>query len=231
MNLEIPMPRSWRYSRDRKVGVEAMDRPDLAPVLREQALFGLERLRRCILRPRPLLEAIVKNLPPSSGRTIRLVELGAGSIALSDWIGRELKRLGWHVEMVVTDKVAGPGVKFFDCSNYYDWMDTDLFFSNLLLHHLDEVEIRRSLAFQSLHSCFGSVHLDLVRGAIPYYITRVFMPLLGYSRINQSDGLLSIQAAFSAQELVVASSSNSGITEVRSVLPFRQILVSRPLAA
>jgi len=202
-----------------------MDRTDLDPTLRDQALQGLQRLRRIFLRPGPLLEAIDRTLPTSNGRTFRLVELGSGTGTLCDWIGSELRRRGRRVEMVATDKMEAPGVERFDGASQGGWKDADLFFSNLFLHHLAEGDIRQSLARQFQHSRLGYIHLDLVRGAVSYYLTRVFMPLLGYSRIIQSDGLLSIQAAFVAKELEAVAREDSGNSEVRSIYPFRQILV------
>jgi len=127
--------------------------------------------------------------------------------------------------MVATDKLEAPGVKTFDCAGQTGWMDADLFFSNLLLHHLGEDEIRQSLASQFRHSTLGSTHLDLARGAVSYYLARLFMPMLGYPRINQSDGLLSIQAAFNAKELEAAAGGISRRAKVDPVFPFRQILV------
>lgn len=227
MSPPVALPRPWRYVRDRKIGAEAMDRPDMDPALREQALQGLERLRRIWLRPGPLLEAIDQNLSSLNVRTFRLVELGAGTGSLCAWIGRELARRGRRVEMVATDKLEAPGVKAFDCAGRSGWMDADLYFSNLMLHHLDEKEIRDSLMRQLQHSRYGSVHLDLARSGVSYYLTRVFMPLLGYPRINQSDGLVSIQSAFNATELEAVARENNANAEVRPVHPFRQILTVR----
>jgi hypothetical protein len=227
LSPEVALPRPWGYVRDRKIGAEVMDRSDLDPVLREQALQGLERLRRIWLRPGPLLEAIDQNLSSPNGVTLRLVELGSGTGTLCAWIGRELERRGRRVEMVATDKLEGPGVRAFDCAGQGDWMDADLFFSNLMLHHLDENEIRRSMTSQFQHSRFGAVHMDLERSRVSYYLTRLFLPVLGYSRINQSDGLLSIQAAFRARELEEVARGNSRNAKVRSIFPFRQILTMR----
>ena len=202
-----------------------MDRSDLDPALRQQALEGLLRLRRIFLRPGALLAAMVRILPPPSSRTLRLVELGAGSGDLSTRLGRALERTGRRVEMVATDRIGSPGVQAFDCTGADGWMDADLFFSNLLLHHLGVDEIRRSLGMQARHGRSGAVHLDLVRSGLSYYLTRGFLPLLRYPRINQSDGLLSIQAAFSTAELRALANGICAGSEVRRIPPFRQILV------
>jgi hypothetical protein len=227
----IPLPRPWRFSRERNLQTEAMDSPDLDPALRQQALAGLERLRRIFLRPGPLLDAMVRILPlPAAGRTLRVVELGAGSGELSARLGRALERTGRRVEMVPTDRVAAAGVLAFDCTSSSGWMDADLFFSNLVLHHLAVDEIRLSLRMQGLHARCGSVHLDLVRTGFSYYITRLFLPLLRYPRIIQSDGLLSIQAAFTSAELRGLADEVCIGSEVQQIRPFRQILIS-PAAA
>ena len=208
-----------------------MDRSDLDPALRQESLDGLARLRRFFLRPGALLVAMVRILPPPSDRTLRIVELGAGSGELSAWLGRALVRTGRRVEMVATDRVAGPGVRAFDCTGTDGWMEADLYISNLLLHHLGVDEIRRSLGTQGRHARYGSVHLDVVRTGLSYYLCRLFLPLLRYPRINQSDALLSIQAAFTIQEMRALANGIRGTSEVRRVLPFRQILTCSPEAA
>jgi len=220
----VSLPRSWRFTRGRTVVLEAMDRPDLDPALRKDSLEGLRRLRRIFLRPEPLLTALVRMLPSGDGRTSRLVELGAGTGELSAWIGRALGHRGLRVEMVATDRVGATGVSEFDCSSDSGWMDADLYFSNLLLHHMKADEIRGSLECQVEHARLGAVHLDLVRGPFLYYATRLFMPMLGYPRINQSDGLLSIQAAFSVPEMEALGKGFQDRAAVRRALPFRQIL-------
>jgi hypothetical protein len=228
MTSAVGLPRSWRFSRERSLQIEAMDSPDLDPALREQALEGLGRLRRIFLRPGSLLAALVGILPPPGNRTLRLVELGAGSGELSAWLGRALERTGRRVEMVATDRIAAPDVLAFDCTAASGWLDADMFFSNLLLHHLGVDEIRRSLGCQAVHARLGAIHLDLVRGPALYYLTRLFLPLFGYPRINQSDGLLSIQAAFSVREMEALGSGFRGRAAVRRALPFRQILYIPP---
>ncbi len=205
-----------------------MDRTDLDPQIRQDALDGLARLRSVFLRPQSLLDAMVRILPSYPDRTLRIVELGAGSSQLSSDLGRELKMAGRRVEMVPTDRVAAPGVKAFDCSGSCGWQDADLYFSNLMLHHLDEGELRHSLRMQSHHGLFGSLHLDLVRSRISYYLTRLFLPLLRYPLINQSDGLLSIQAAFTPVELRGLAGGLRGTSNVRRIGTFRQLLYFSP---
>jgi hypothetical protein len=231
LTSEVLLPRSWRFAKERSLQIEAMDNPDLDPALREQALEGLGRLRRIFLRPGPLLRAIVRILPPPSNRTLRLVELGAGSRELSAWLTRALERTGRRVEMVPTDRIAAPGVRAFDCTAASGWLDADMFFSNLLLHHLSVDEIRRSLRMQAQHARYGSVHLDLVRTGLSYYLSRLFLPLLRYPRIIQSDGLLSIQAAFTAMEMRGLAEGICRSFEVHEALPFRQTLTCSPEAS
>lgn len=228
MTSTVGLPRSWRFSQERSLQIEAMDNPALDPALREQALEGLGRLRRIFLRPGPLLRGIVRILPPPSNRTLRLVELGAGSGELSAWLARALERTGRRVEMVATDRIAAPGVLAFDCTAASGWLDADMFFSNLLLHHLSVDEIRRSLRMQAQHARYGSVHMDVVRTGLSYYLSRLFLPLLRYPRIIQSDALLSIQAAFTIADLRGLADGVCGTCEVRRVLPFRQILICPP---
>jgi hypothetical protein len=69
------------------------------------------------------------------------------------------------------------------------------------------------------------VHLDLVRTGFSYYASRLFLPLLRFPRINQSDALLSIQAAFTVAELRGLADGVCPGFEVRKALPFRQILI------
>lgn len=227
-SIEVPLPRSWHFDQERSQATEAMDRPDLDPLVRQEALEGLARLRLLFLPPDALLEAMVSILPSYADRTLRIVELGAGSTQLSSGLGRALQNAGRRVEMVPTDRVAAPGVRELDCSGSDDWMDADLYFSNLMLHHLGEGELRHSLGMQGIHARFGSIHLDLVRSRLSYYLTRLILPILRYPRINQSDGLLSIQAAFTALELRGLTTGLRGISKVRRIGPFRQLLRCSP---
>lgn len=222
------MPRPWHFERARNLGVEVMDRSDMDPELRQQALDGLARLRRIFLRPDSLLDAMVRILPAATDRTLRIVELGAGSCELSADLGRALERAGRRVEMVPTDRIAAPGGRAFDCSGVGDWMDADLYFSNLLLHHLGVDDIRHSLGMQASHARYGSVHLDLVRSRASYYLTRLFLPLLRYPLINQSDGLLSIQAAFTISEMRGLDDGLGGGYKVRRIGLFRQLIICSP---
>ena len=228
MTPAVLLPRSWHFAKERSPQIEAMDRSDLDPAFRQQALAGLARLRRIFLRPGPLLRAIVRILPPPGNRTLRLVELGAGSGELSVWLGRALERTGRRVEIVPTDRFAAPGVRAFDCTAASGWLDADMFFSNLLLHHLSVDEIRRSLRMQAQHARSGSVHMDLVRTGLSYYLTRIFLPLLRYPRIIQSDALLSVQAAFTVAELRGLANGICVGSEIRWIPPFRQILTCSP---
>jgi len=145
------------YQFRRVRSTEWMDEAGLDPALRAEALKGIERIGTWPGQRRPLLREILGLLgPPSKG--LKLIEVGAGSGHLSRWVAQELSKRGYDAEVLPTDLHAHPGVGQLDCLDP-QLPEADLYFSNLLLHHLKDEEASGMLSLLASKASLGFVHL------------------------------------------------------------------------
>ncbi len=68
--------------------------------------------------------------------------------------------------------------------------------SSLLTHHLTEPDIVCFLQWMERHAEIGWLINDLSRGAVPYYLFRVFSLLMGLHPFVRNDGPISIARSF-----------------------------------
>jgi hypothetical protein len=207
--------RPWRVRR-----TEWMDRPGLPKSERDAALAGLERLSAWPGTRGPLLSSVRKLLGPPDRKRRRLVELGAGGGSLSRWLAASLEGLGYRAEVLATDLVAAPGVRKLDALSGR-LPAADLYFSNLLLHHLEDDGVRRLLERSAGASARGSVHLDLQRHWIHHYGAMAMVALAGLPRINRVDARLSIQQGYSREEWMGLARGLGPGAEAGWQFPFR----------
>lgn len=203
-SLGVPEP----YQARRVRCAERMDRPGLPRAERAEALRGLERLNRWPGQRGPLLRAIQGLLGPPGPRR-RLIELGAGSGHLSAWLQLQLQRRGQRVEVLPTDRRSSRGVRRLDALAR-SLPEADVYFSNLLLHHLDDAELSRSLEAQARASRLGLAHYDLQRHWAHYYGAALLLPLASMPAIVREDGLRSIQQGYHRSELRALASRVPG---------------------
>jgi hypothetical protein len=211
--------RPWRVRR-----TELMDRPDVPKADRDAALAGLERLSAWPGSRAPLLASVLDLLGPPDGKRRRLVELGAGGGSLSRWLAGRLAGLGYRAEVWATDLVAAPGVRRLDALGGR-LPKADLYFSNLLLHHLDDPGVLRLLGRSAQASARGCVHLDLQRHWIHYYGAMALVAAAGLPRINRVDARLSIQQGYTAGEWMGLARGLGAGAEATWQFPFRWRLV------
>ena len=197
-----------------------MDRPGVSKPERDAALAGLERLSAWPGTRGPLLESVRKLLGPPTAKRLRLVELGAGGGALSRWLSGRLSGLGYRAEVLATDLVAAPGVRRLDALAGR-LPRADLYFSNLLLHHLDDRGVRRLLERSARASARGSVHLDLQRHWFHYYGAMALVAAAGLPRINRVDARLSIQQGYTRSEWMALARGLGAGAEATWQFPFR----------
>jgi hypothetical protein len=186
--------RPWRLRR-----TELMDLPGLPKSERDEALAGLERLSAWPGSRGPMLESVREVLGPPDGKRLRLVELGAGGGTTARWMAVQLAGLGYRADVLATDLVAAPGVRKLDAVSGR-LPGADLYYSNLLLHHLPDAGVRRMLRRSAAASARGSVHLDLQRHWIHYYGAMALVRLAGLPAINRVDARLSIQQGYTRAE-------------------------------
>jgi len=192
---------SWAYTARRRRQRELMDRPGLPAAERAVALAGLDRLSAWPGSRGPLLAGVLDLLGAPDGRRKRLVELGAGGGALARWLEGSLIRAGHRAQVLDTDLLPAPGVRRLDALAGRLPL-ADVYYSNLLLHHLADAGARRLLERSARSSALGCLHLDLQRHWLHYYGAMALLRAAGLPPINQTDARLSIQQGYTRRELL-----------------------------
>jgi SAM-dependent methyltransferase len=109
----------------------------------------------------------------------------------------------------------------------------DVVFSSLFLHHFETAQVAELLRGFYAVARRGLVMCDLERHILPYLFLPVTKVLFGWKKITVHDGVISVRAAFRANEMEAVSRA-AGIegAEVRVHRPaFRLSLVARKDAA
>jgi SAM-dependent methyltransferase len=175
--------------------------------LREMAVYnrllgGLIPLRRYVW---PAVEAAARE-----GRTARVLEAGCGSAALSAWLAARARRAGVGLHVYGLDLarrnlvIRQPEVRLLSAdmtaSPFGDGV-FDAAFSTLTLHHLEPSTVVRA-ARELVRLTRGPVVFnDLVRGHVPELLFHLTKPWLARCRLTRHDALLSIQRAYTVEEL------------------------------
>lgn len=199
-----------------------MDDPALPAAEREEALRGLDRISAWPGQRSSVLAALEALLGPPGPRR-KLVEVGAGSGQLSRWLDAELKLLGHQVELYPTDRVPVPGVGRLDALQA-QLPEADIYFSNLMLHHLTDADVTRMLEAQARASRVGFLHLDLHRHPLHFYGASALFRLARLPEIIWTDGRRSIQQGYTRSELLALAPAGS---ELHWHVPFRWALTWR----
>lgn len=214
--------RAFRSQRVRSV--ERMDQRGLPKAERDAALAGLDRLSAWPGQRGPLLAALQRLLGRPSAQRRRLIELGAGSGHLSAWLQGRLRSRGHRLDVVATDRRGARGVKALDALGPLP--KADIYFSNLLLHHLDDRDAAKSLQAQARASRLGLAHYELQRHWAHYYGAAALLPLARMPAIVQGDGLRSIQQGYHRAELAALAAGLPGAS-VHWRFPCRWLLTWR----
>lgn len=213
---------------------EIMDGPDLPPAEHTAALAGLERLNRLALHARPfwkIIAPLAASAPPA--QPLRVLDLAAGGGGLVLGLRRYAQRTGFALEVDGCDRSptavafaqaratrAGlHGGHFFACDLLGDGVPSgyDVVVNSLFLHHLDEAEAIAFLRDAAAKATRLALISDILRTHLGLLMVRVACPLLGGSRIVVEDGLSSLHAAFTHEELrtLAARAGFSGISPLR----------------
>ncbi len=216
-------PLVYRSLRLRRM--EAMDDPGLDPALRETALRGLESIAAWPGQRRPILETLLRWTGglPERGRTLRVVELGAGSGHLSRWLAGEMAARGIRAEWIPTDARPQPGVAALEMADEKAYPDADIFLSNLVWHHLPDEVLCASVRAMEARARIGWMAYDLHRHWLHYYGARLALGRL--PAILRFDGALSIQQGYRREELErLLARAGCGEAEIRWCFPFRWLV-------
>jgi len=203
-----------------------MDSEGLAPAERQAALDGLERIGRWPGQRAPVLKELASLLGRPQPGTRRLVEVGAGSGHLAQWVGVRLRAMGHSVEVLATDREPAEGVTRLDALDR-GLPEADIYFSNLMLHHLEDADVRTMFGRQAAASRLGLLHCDLHRHWAHYYGAGFLLWAAGMPDIIRQDGASSIQQGFTRAELGDLAESVLPGARIEWHFPFRWILTWR----
>jgi hypothetical protein len=159
-------------------------------------------------------------------RMRRLIEVGAGSGHLSRWVAERLRVQGHSVEVLATDREAAEGVTRMDALAR-ELPEADLYFSNLMLHHLEDADVRTMFARQAAASRLGLLHCDLHRHALHFYGARFLLWAARMPDIIRQDGERSIQQGFVRDELCALAQELLPRARIEWKAPFRWMLTWR----
>jgi 2-polyprenyl-3-methyl-5-hydroxy-6-metoxy-1,4-benzoquinol methylase len=222
---------------------EWMDDPALDPSEHRRALRGLSRLNTISGAFRSLWHPIAKLATTQPGRTVRVLDVATGAGEFPLRLAQRAKQAGLPIEAAGCDlsetalaygremaAKSGVAVTFFrhdvltnPLPNGYDIVTCSLF-----LHHLDEPEAVHLL--QAMGRAAGQLVLvnDLVRGRASYFLVWFACRMLSRSPVVRFDGPVSVQAAFTPNELQkLAEQAGLAGAVVRRAFPCRMRLAWR----
>ena len=104
----------------------------------------------------------------------------------------------------------------------------DIYFSSLLLHHLDDQQVVQMFRLHARLSRLGFVHFDLQRSFFHFYLAKLRIGLARLHYINQIDALRSIQQSYTRADLMVLLRASALASfKLRWSFPFRWLAVWR----
>jgi SAM-dependent methyltransferase len=100
----------------------------------------------------------------------------------------------------------------------------DVIISSLFAHHLDEAPLARFLRWMEAHATLGWFINDLHRDALARFSVKQFLRVMGYHRVVQHDGPMSVERALVLDDwrkaLAAAGIDRRAVT-IRRFFPFR----------
>lgn len=235
----------WFPALDRRVlEPEIMDDPALDPRDHLAALRGLDRLHRVGSTARLLVAPVLREAR-GIDRPLRIVDVACGGGELLLDVVRAARRRGVRVEATGLDRsdVAldyararaterGIPVRFerFDVDgDPIRGADYDVALCSLFLHHRDDPgAIRLVRLLSRLASRLVVLH-DLDRTRLGYFLAWLAPRLLWCSPVVRADAVVSVRAAFSADEARdLCLRAGVGSVSMRRAWPARFVLEWRP---
>jgi ubiquinone/menaquinone biosynthesis C-methylase UbiE len=167
--------------------------PSLADIVRiNRLLGGHDVLRKCLRR-------IV-----SPGERFTLLDVGAGSGDAGAQVLKaypnasvfSLDHRFHHVRAARTHRIVADGFRLPIRARSFD-----IAYAGLFLHHFENAEVTQLLRNMAAVSRRYVVVNDLERNILPYYFLPATQWLLKWDPITIQDGMISVQAAFTAREI------------------------------
>jgi 2-polyprenyl-3-methyl-5-hydroxy-6-metoxy-1,4-benzoquinol methylase len=100
----------------------------------------------------------------------------------------------------------------------------DVVISSLFTHHLDDVALVRFLHWMTTHATLGWFINDLHRSALAYFGVKQFLRIMGYHRVVQHDGPVSVERALTLgdwHKVIDEAGLRPSAVTVRRFFPFR----------
>lgn len=217
---------------------ERLDDPALSLEETDRALTDLEKVNRWLFGIGASRRAL---LPRLSRRKdlYKMIDLGTGSGQVSAEIAERAGLDGMRLRVIGVDRklshlLAGrrqgySQLRVVACAKALPFRDdaVDWSFSNLLLHHFSPEQNRQILAEMSRVAKAGTAVVDLRRSLLASALFRLALPLLRLERVASYDGRLSIDQAWSLDEVMQLTDGLS-VIELRRRFPFRFSLLLGP---
>lgn len=216
-----------------------MDDPDLAAPSHQRALRGLARINwisgagRILWRP-------IREMAARSPRPLRILDIATGGGDLPIYLAHAARRAGTPLEVHACDRsdVAleharasaarrNVNVRFFQLDALAAPLPTDfdVFMSSLFLHHLSEPEALAFLRRMREAGPRGILINDLRRSAPGWAAAQIAGRVLTRSPVVRVDAVLSVQAAFTPDELRgLAEQAGLWGARVENRWPWRMLL-------
>ncbi len=224
---------------ERHLVAELMDDPELDAEEHRQALEGLRRINKVSMTTRMLWHSIRK-LSRRLERPLTVLDVACGGGDVLVELGQRARRN--HVSLKLTGldisstavqqtqaNATQAGVDLetlqFDILGDARLPHHDVVFCSLFLHHLeipDAVSVLRKMSAAAEHELLVS---DLVRSRTGHLLAWLGTRLLSSSKIVHTDGPLSVEAAFTPEELrEISQSAELGSARIQKFFPERMLL-------
>lgn len=222
-------------------GEEWLDQGIGSPEAMAASLTDLDRINRWLGGTRSLTCHLYPRMRRWAAEPVTVLDLGSGGcgvpIALARWgrragvalrvlaVDRQERHLRWAQDRVrdwpEVSLIRGDALK-----PPFAGARVDVVISSLFLHHLTRVELTDHLPVWGWMARRCLVMTDLVRHAIPYYFMQAASPLFARSPLTRHDAAVSIQRAYTPQELqAIAVEAGFPGARVFTHFPFRMTLV------
>ncbi|MGE5395271.1 MAG: methyltransferase domain-containing protein [Candidatus Saccharibacteria bacterium] len=220
---------------------ELMDGPGIPASLLHHNLGELDILNRYFGGHFISMEGI-RQLMTDRTRTYHIVDLGCGSGDVLKYIARWARSNSFTVKLTGVDINADaidyltrncsafPEIKGV-VSSYKEYLSLmhkiDIVHCSLFCHHLNEQELLKLFQELKKSSC-GFIINDLQRSLIAYWGAWVLPRLLNGTYLSKHDGPVSVQNAFTKEELLhLLHSAGVEDVEVKWRWPFRYLVIAK----
>jgi 2-polyprenyl-3-methyl-5-hydroxy-6-metoxy-1,4-benzoquinol methylase len=213
----------------RRMTPEIMDQPGLSAAEHAAALRGLKRIHRFSRTLPHLVRALEPIMKTAGAEPVTVLDIACGGGDLLCDLSRVARARGWNARFVGTDiseqaleiargnaLAGGHDIEFFPWNAVRDPLPGryDVVMCTLFLHHLTEAEAARLLGHMATAAQRMVLADDLVRSPVGYALALAGCRLLSRSPVVHFDGPVSVQAAYTPDE-IRALAEKAGLTGCR----------------